>query len=255
MVQFSVRNRATTLDQPRLPLLPPALTAILVKTARRVRGLAVTALGIGLLLALISYDANDPSLNTAVSTTSDGGVTIRNWLGATGALTADLVLQWLGTITGWMLGLGLVVFGWRLTNPTGLNAADSDDNAPNPSRGRRLMRITAYTIAGVLTLAVLIAPVALGLAMLTSRDVLAIDWLIIGATWQLMAEALNPLSISLIGATGATVLASVLIAAGLLMSVIWAGLRPRHLNLAWQGTTTGGAVLGGMLAKLPRARQ
>ncbi|MEO0392209.1 MAG: DNA translocase FtsK 4TM domain-containing protein [Pseudomonadota bacterium] len=260
MVQFSVRNRATTLDQPRLPLLPPALTALLKRTVVQVQGLLVTALGIALLLALISYDANDPSLNTAVSNSSASAIVINNWLGSAGALLADLTLQWFGTIMGWMIGLALVILGWRLTNKK--RAADDDDAlTSNPGmKPRRIIWPMGKALWGVVSLGLMIAPLALGVALLATSPAITISWLTLGATWQLAAEFLNPLVTASLGATGSIILAGILVACGGVMSLIWAGLRPQHLNLAWQGTamgaTTGAtksiAGIGGLMSELRR---
>lgn len=51
-----------------------------------------------LLLALLSYDQSDPSLNNT------GTGFVRNWLGPAGAYSADLLLQWLG-----LAGLALIL--------------------------------------------------------------------------------------------------------------------------------------------------
>ncbi len=92
---------------PRAPLLPPSLTAFLRR--RLIDGLGLAVLGLAGLtaLALASYDPADPSLNTAAAAD-----TVANWLGAPGAVFADLALQTLG------LAMGLVpvlMAGWALT--------------------------------------------------------------------------------------------------------------------------------------------
>ena len=62
-----------------------------------------------LLLALASYSPFDPSLNTAAS--SSGSSPARNWIGVTGALASDVLLQGVGVaiflapLTIWMLGM------------------------------------------------------------------------------------------------------------------------------------------------------
>ena len=62
-----------------------------------------------LLLALASYSPLDPSLNTAAS--SPASSPARNWIGVTGALVSDLLLQAAGVaifltpLMLWMLGM------------------------------------------------------------------------------------------------------------------------------------------------------
>lgn len=62
--------------------------------------------GLLTVLALVSYDARDASLNAA------GGGSIANWIGPAGAYWADLLLQSLG-IGAFALSLGALLAGWR----------------------------------------------------------------------------------------------------------------------------------------------
>ncbi|RMD90588.1 MAG: cell division protein FtsK [Alphaproteobacteria bacterium] len=78
------------------------------------------ALGVGLLLlffafvaALLSYDPADPSLNNSAATA------VQNWLGAPGAIVADLLAQSLG-LASLALLLPLAGWGWRLLSLRGL---------------------------------------------------------------------------------------------------------------------------------------
>ncbi len=71
-------------------LLPPAWVAWLRRTGQIGGGALVVLLGLGLLLALLSYDPADPSLNSATARAPS------NILGGPGAWFADLVLQTLG---------------------------------------------------------------------------------------------------------------------------------------------------------------
>lgn len=81
-------------------------------------GMTLIALALALVLALLSYNAADPSLNTA----TDARPT--NWLGAAGAYGADFVLQWFGLAClaliipplawGVRLVRGRAVLGWKL---------------------------------------------------------------------------------------------------------------------------------------------
>ena len=70
----------------------------------RFRGGIVTVIGAGLLLAIATYNATDPSLNAVT------GEPARNALGGPGAAVADLLMQSLG-LSGWGVALFMLVFG------------------------------------------------------------------------------------------------------------------------------------------------
>ncbi|HEY4045979.1 MAG TPA: DNA translocase FtsK [Acidobacteriaceae bacterium] len=71
-----------------------------------------------LLLALISYHATDPSLNTVG--TYGGGRPARNWIGLAGATTSDLLLQIEGMAAFFLpILIGALGWSWMLSRPTG----------------------------------------------------------------------------------------------------------------------------------------
>ncbi|ALL15053.1 cell division protein FtsK [Caulobacter henricii] len=70
----------------------------------RFRGGLVTVIGGGLLLAVATYNAADPSLNAAT------GQVATNALGGLGAAVADILMQSLG-LSGWGAALLMLVFG------------------------------------------------------------------------------------------------------------------------------------------------
>ncbi len=61
-----------------------------------VLGMTVVVAAVMLLLALVSYHPNDPSLNTIGS---DGAAHVRNWAGRVGASVSDILLQVFGVAT------------------------------------------------------------------------------------------------------------------------------------------------------------
>jgi len=72
--------------------------------AARLRGGLTAAAGIGLSIALASYDALDPSFNAAT------GLPARNALGQSGAIIADIAIQSLG-LGAWLVAILMTVFG------------------------------------------------------------------------------------------------------------------------------------------------
>ncbi len=88
-------------------LIPPAAAAFLKRRAIEAAGLALGGLALAFLVALLSFDPADPSLNSA----TDGGVA--NLLGRPGAYAADLALQSLGLVS-LVLALVPIAWAWRV---------------------------------------------------------------------------------------------------------------------------------------------
>ncbi len=88
--------------------IPESLQVFIAR--RLIDSLGFIFLGIGLftLIALMTYDHTDPSWNTAGETQD-----IKNWLGASGAYFADLLLQTLG-IASFVFGITTVLWGRRV---------------------------------------------------------------------------------------------------------------------------------------------
>lgn len=74
-------------------------------------GLALLAIGGFLALAFASWSAADPNWNQAT------GAPLQNWMGASGAVTADLTYQLLG-LAGLLLVPLAAIWGWRLLTHT-----------------------------------------------------------------------------------------------------------------------------------------
>lgn len=72
------------------PFLPPSMVAALKRTMWAMAGIGIIMVALAGLLALVSYQPSDPSLNAATDSA------IQNWLAQPGAIFADAMLQALG---------------------------------------------------------------------------------------------------------------------------------------------------------------
>ena len=139
-----------------------------------------------LLLALATYHASDPSLNTAAAVTRPH--TVRNWIGPTGAYLSDLLFQTFGLVA-FALPLWLGGLGWTWIR--------------SRSNGAAWLRWTGV----ILTLAFL--PAVLGLLPWHWHWLHAVA--IEGVVGRLVADTL----ISSLNLTGASIVAGVVAAGGL----------------------------------------
>ena len=102
-----------TQKSPVLSFLPEWLQAFIARRFLDIIALVFTLGGIFMLLSLISYDSADPSWNTASSAQETND--IANWMGASGAGIADLIVQTLGA-AGFAISLIITLWGIRLFN-------------------------------------------------------------------------------------------------------------------------------------------
>jgi S-DNA-T family DNA segregation ATPase FtsK/SpoIIIE len=89
--------------------------ALMRQRTSRLGGLALGLLGLTLLLALLSYDARDPSFDTATMRHAT------NLAGPVGAVLADLLLQGFG-LAGALPGLAMLAWAWRIASHRGLGS-------------------------------------------------------------------------------------------------------------------------------------
>ncbi len=87
--------------------LPAAIREMLARRLRELAGFGLIALAGGAAAALMTWSVQDPSLSHATSRA------IRNIMGYTGAIGADLLMQILG-LGSIMLILPVAVWGWRM---------------------------------------------------------------------------------------------------------------------------------------------
>ena len=160
----------------------------------RLRGAAVAAGGLALIVAFASYHVADPSLDAA------SGARAQNILGGPGADAADLGLQTLG-LTAWLIaGLMVIAGAFRVITH-------------DPAKGRWRMRWRVlFGVIGALTLAGMLAapqppanwPLAGGLGGVLGQ--LVLDRLA-GAIAEAHLPAAEPIAAILLGFVGLTGLA------------------------------------------------
>jgi len=98
----------TTPNAGHNPILPAGASEFLARRAKEIIGLGLFLLSVALLVSLLTFNAADPSLNTA-----NLPETVSNMLGLPGAYAADFLLQSFG-LAGVLPAFVVGVWGWRL---------------------------------------------------------------------------------------------------------------------------------------------
>ena len=88
-------------------LISPAIRAQLRRRLDESSGIVLGLIGLGLLVALASYNPHDPSLDTATAQSP------ANLAGPVGAMVADLLLQGFG-LAGALPGIAILAWAWRI---------------------------------------------------------------------------------------------------------------------------------------------
>ena len=97
-------------------ILPPGATAFLRQRFIEAAGIVIALTGIAIMLALISFHPDDPSLNAATNAIS------RNWLAGPGGTVADILMQTMG-MAAWVLPVTILAWGWQIGKHKGLGRA------------------------------------------------------------------------------------------------------------------------------------
>ncbi len=97
--------------------LPDSLREFLVRRICEIGGVLLFAAAAALWISLLTYNSNDPSLNTAANT---GPENIHNWLGKPGSFIGDLLQQSFG-LGSYLLVIILVAWSWRIATLRGLS--------------------------------------------------------------------------------------------------------------------------------------
>jgi S-DNA-T family DNA segregation ATPase FtsK/SpoIIIE len=106
---LAARSRTTAARPPA----PSVLRRIFQRRLSECAGIALGLAAACLLVALASYDAHDPSLDTATSRH------VTNLAGPLGAIIADLLLQGIGIVSA-LPGLALLAWAWRIATHRGI---------------------------------------------------------------------------------------------------------------------------------------
>ncbi|MFV0431525.1 MAG: DNA translocase FtsK [Alphaproteobacteria bacterium] len=105
------RTRQKRSEEKRI--VSPAFSQFVHHRVMEIVGIFLFAIALMLLVALISYNALDPSANFAVN------VNAKNWLGSVGAYVADGLLQWLG-YSAYLFVAALIAYGFRYLRGLGM---------------------------------------------------------------------------------------------------------------------------------------
>ena len=111
----TAREQSGVLHGAQPQVLPSALHGALARRMAEIGALLLAFAALALLAALVSYNAHDPSLNTATSARPT------NLAGPPGAAAADLLLQGFG-LAGGLPGAALLCWAWRMGSHRGLSA-------------------------------------------------------------------------------------------------------------------------------------
>lgn len=103
--------RSTTADSRRIA--SPAVRTLVGRRTAELSAILFSLLGLAVLVALATYNARDPSLNTAT------GARATNIAGPLGAVLADILLQGFG-VAGALPGLAMLGWAWRIGSHRGL---------------------------------------------------------------------------------------------------------------------------------------
>ena len=118
-------------------ILPPGAAAFLRQRCIEAAGIVIALAGVAIMLALISFHPDDPSLNAATDAAA------RNWLSDGGASVADILMQTMG-MAAWLLPVTILAWGWQIGKHKGL--------------GRIWVRITLLPVALLLAAMALAGP-------------------------------------------------------------------------------------------------
>ncbi|MEZ0225506.1 MAG: DNA translocase FtsK [Alphaproteobacteria bacterium] len=205
------------------PLLPARVQSFIAHRLTDLAGAGFFAAGVTLMAALGTYNAKDPSLNTAASVD-----TIHNILGRPGSYTADLLLQTLG-LGAALFGIAAATWGYRILR-----------RKPLPPLSLRIPLLLVAVLTGAIAFARIPAPESWGIGAYMGGSAGALIFNAIGNHMQgwLGAMAFLFVAISAAGIFAVTYL----ITLGISFAEWGKGLKHTHAATVFAAGKTGTAL-------------
>ena len=210
----------------------PALRSLIRRRLAELAALALALAGLALLVALASYDAHDPSLNTATARAA------RNLAGPQGAVVADMLLQGFGAAAV-LPGLALLAWAWRI------GSSWRDESAPS---GAFLLRLAS--LLGALPI------LAAAMAGIPAATGLHLSWPtqagLGGAAGQMLASNAVAAGSDLLGPFGGMVVGALGAVLAIILTLLAVGLTSgewRAAGRAARATAREGRRAAGLLAR------
>jgi DNA segregation ATPase FtsK/SpoIIIE, S-DNA-T family len=195
---------------PPRSLASPAIQALLRRRLGELGGLALGLAGVAVLIAIVTYNPRDPSLDTATS------LQATNMVGLLGAGVADVLLQGFG-LAGGLPALAMLVWAWRIASHRGLGRITSRIITTLAAMPALALAIAAIPVPGLATMA---WPTSAGPG---------------GAAGQVLAGLVVGTAQGLVGPLGGFVVWLLTIPPALLLGFLSLGLSLRDWRAAGQG--------------------
>jgi len=197
--------RSSSPRRSRSALLPESLHNALTRSLAMLWGGIIILAAIAIALALLSYDPQDASWNTATGVHS-----VHNWMGTAGSYGADTIRQFFG-FSGFLVAVILAAWGWRIISDReldflpwrilaalvamlcfaiGFAAADVQFTTDSPAFGGAFGKILSTDILSLLPLAasryfLILVMLVVTIASLYMACALTLD------EWHVVAKAIH----------------------------------------------------------------
>ena len=221
----------TPVRAPARHLASPAIRELVGRRMAELSGLVLAAAGIALLVALVTYNPRDPSLNTATSQHAT------NLAGPLGSVLADFCLQGFG-LAGGLPALALLSWAWRIGSRRGL--------------GRLTWRVLATFLA--------VPALATALSMLHRGDAWPTSAGLGGAAGHLLSATFLGMASGALGPLGTALVFTLALGLAVGMSAASFGLGAKDWRAAGRGAASaarasaaGGQVVAGIFSRAPTA--
>ncbi len=197
---------ARSLPRPR-HMVSPAIHALMQRRAAELTGLALGCGGLAVLVALVSYNPSDPSLNTSTTHAAT------NLAGPVGAVVSDLLLQGFG-VFGAVPGLAMLAWAWRIASRRGLGSV-----AVRLAVVATAMPLAGAAVSAIPQLATVAWPASAGPG---------------GAIGRILAPALLEPGRGLLGPVGAVLVWIILAALAMTLLLLALGISGSEWRATWR---------------------